>query len=192
MAIENAKQEARHHLSHLPEHVASLFQGAMTTNSLHQEQLRLELQQRYASVTAQLEAMGSLLQAGLLSSRSHKRQKASAGSPHVLKQNQHQALLVTVSSSSVSTLSPAHLPLLPSIELNFSTLAPSLSPNVPTDTAVIIPAANTVSPNGIIYSVSTFPLSNDPFMQSKQLEVIATLKSKFSPDRLCSHQFEWI
>jgi hypothetical protein len=78
--IENAEQEARHQLSRLPEHVASSFQGAMTTNTIQQEQLRLELQQQYAGVAAQLEAMGSLLQAGLVSSGSRKRRKiASAG-----------------------------------------------------------------------------------------------------------------
>jgi hypothetical protein len=70
--------------------------------------------------------------------------------------------------------------------------APSLSPNVPTDTAVITSAANTVSPNGIVYPASTFPLSKDTFTQSKQLEAIATLESKFSPDRIRNHQFEWI
>jgi hypothetical protein len=80
-AIENAEQEAQHQLSRLPEHVASSFQGAMTSNSMHQEQLRLELQQQYARVAAQLEAMGSLLQAGLLSSASSRKRRkvASAG-----------------------------------------------------------------------------------------------------------------
>jgi hypothetical protein len=51
---------------------------------------------------------------------------------------------------------------------------------------------NTVSPSGSIYPASTFPLSHDSFEKSKQLESIAALESKFSPDRLCRHQFEWI
>jgi hypothetical protein len=68
--IKNAEQEAWHQLSQLPEHVANSFQGVVTTNNIHQERLWLEMQQQYAGVTAQLEAVGSLLEAVLLSSNS--------------------------------------------------------------------------------------------------------------------------
>ena len=76
--IENAEQEARHWLSQLPEHVANSFRGVVTTNNIHQEQLRLEMQQQYAGVTAQLKAVGSLLEAVLSSSTSRQQHRVAA------------------------------------------------------------------------------------------------------------------
>lgn len=95
--IEHTEQEARHQLSHLPEHIASSFQGAMTTNNIQQEQLRLEVQQQYAGVTSQLEAMGSLLHAVLLNSHScQRKQLTSAGNSY----HHHCTCLLTFSLQS--------------------------------------------------------------------------------------------
>jgi hypothetical protein len=73
--IKAAEQESHHQLSRLPEHVASTFQGVVTTNNIQQEQLRLEMQQQYAGVQTQLEAVGSLLHMVLVNSNSRQRRK---------------------------------------------------------------------------------------------------------------------
>jgi hypothetical protein len=78
--IEAAEHESQHQLSRLPEHVASTFQGVVTTSNIQQEQLRLEIQQQCAGVQAQLQAVNSLLHAVLINSNSQKRRRlASAG-----------------------------------------------------------------------------------------------------------------
>jgi hypothetical protein len=49
-----------------------------------------------------------------------------------------------------------------------------------------------VSPAGNLYPSTTFPLSNDLSEQPKQLAAITELESKYSTERMCRHQFEWV
>ncbi|KAL4257052.1 hypothetical protein AB1N83_013838 [Pleurotus pulmonarius] len=171
--INVAEEESRLKLQAFPDHVVESVRGILNEGHIKRQVEFQASQTKQNQIQADIDTMKGLLEVLVpLTSRRQLHQWSTAGP-----------------SRSSPSLSSASTPDGPTPPLPAST-APMFTSSSMAQPSQSIPHT-AITHCGTIYPHSVFPLSQDIHEREQQLSAIDTLESKFPPDRLKRHAFEW-